>query len=440
MRKLFSILFSAVLLLVVSGPGAWAQNAQLTAGGGAFAPGTVIHTDRTVLHGDIVHYRYTVAVGPGQFDKIWLHRVVKERQPYHPVRTVDGVMLFPGQPNYFESIFMEPLISHVPWDRSIAVFLANNNVDVWGMDYAWALVPAETTDFNFMKGWGVEKDARHAEVALSVARQIRGMTDQGFGPLHVIGFSYGGIIAYSVAGQETQKPRLLRNVKGLIPVDMPMKFEEKFISDWSCGWVVSDQANLDAGVYNDDTGLFFGQLGALAVSAPDDPSSVFPGLTNYQAALFGATSTWLLNGSPIFWHFNAGVGDEFEEPSWVPSGLQYTEPRLSLDLDQALPPHYPMQTNFDVDAVLCGEVKVPFDDHLGDIALPILYVGAGGGFGKYGYYTTSLTASKDVTKFTVHFQPDDQRMLDFGHADLFMAKDAETLAWRPILNWLKAHR
>jgi len=441
MRKLFSIVFSAVLLLVVSGQGAWAQNAHFTAEGGAFAPGTVIHTDRTVLHGDVVHYRYTVVVGPGQFDKIWLHRVVKERQPYHPIRTVDGVMLLPGAPNYFESIFMEPLISQgLTWDRSIAVFLAKNNIDVWGMDYAWALVPADTTDFNFMSGWGVDKDTGHAKLALLFARLIRASTDQGFGQIHVLGFSYGGVIAYSLAGEESQKPNSLRNVKGLVVADMPMKLKEKPVRDYRCSSAAADQANLDAGVYNDDTGLFMGGIGAAAVSDPSGDSEFIPGLTNYQAALFFASSTWVLTGDPMFWHFNAGTGPDFIDPSWVPSDLLYTEAQLSLDLDQALPPHEPMQTNFDVDAVLCGSLKVGFDDHLGEIAVPILYVGAGGGFGEYGYYTTSLTASKDVTRFTVQFQPDDQRMLDFGHADLFMAKDAETLAWRPILDWLKAHR
>lgn len=81
-----------------------------------------------------------------------------------------------------------------------------------------------------------------------------------------------------------------------------------------------------------------------------------------------------------------------------------------------------------------------FDDHLNRIAVPILYVGSAGGAGLLGYYTTTLTASKDITKFTVQFFPDDQQALDFGHADLFMARDAETLVWRPILDWIVAHR
>ena len=98
MRKLFSIVFGVVLLLIFSAHGTWAQNQGLPGAKAAFAPGTITHSDRTVLHDGIVHYRFDVRVGPGQFDMIRLHRVVREAQPYHPIRTVDGVLLLAGQP------------------------------------------------------------------------------------------------------------------------------------------------------------------------------------------------------------------------------------------------------------------------------------------------------------------------------------------------------
>ena len=72
--------------------------------------------------------------------------------------------------------------------------------------------------------------------------------------------------------------------------------------------------------------------------------------------------------------------------------------------------------------------------------MPILYVGAGGGTGEHGYYTLSLTGSKDTTKFTVQLHPNEERVLDFGHVDLFTATNAETLVWQPILDWLVAHK
>ena len=88
--------------------------------------------------------------------------------------------------------------------------------------------------------------------------------------------------------------------------------------------------------------------------------------------------------------------------------------------------------------MICDEADVPFDDHLDDISVPVLYVGAGGGFGEFGVYTTTLLGSTDVTTRVVDLtrRP---APVDFGHADLFLATDARTLVWRPILNWIRAH-
>ena len=39
----------------------------------------------------------------------------------------------------------------------------------------------------------------------------------------------------------------------------------------------------------------------------------------------------------------------------------------------------------------------------------------------------------------VDLQPDELRLFDYGHADLFLGNDAETLVWRPILEWVQVH-
>ena len=149
--------------------------------------------------------------------------------------------------------------------------------------------------------------------------------------------------------------------------------------------------------------------------------------------MFGANPA-LLNGQ--FWHFVGGFLDE----NGIPSGLRFTEDRLWLDILQNIPPHLPVQTDFDVDATFCGKIDMPFDDHLGQITLPILLAGAEGGFGQAGVYTTTLTGSKDVTKFIVQRLPDGQRTEDFAHVDTLAGKDAKTLVWKPVLDWIIAHR
>ncbi|MBZ5621412.1 MAG: hypothetical protein LAQ69_22210 [Acidobacteriia bacterium] len=431
-RWMVTAIFSMTLAFAAPEQGRGA----LPAAKDAFAGVAFREVQRTVLPGNISHYTFDIRVGPGQFDMIRLHRVLKEPTPGHPVRTVSGVLLLPGAPNYFEAVFMTPLISQaIPSDHSIAVFLAKNDIDVWGMDYRWALVPPETTWLGFMKDWGIAKDVQDTEIALSIARFMRAWSGQDYSPLHLLGFSWGGMIGYSLASEETQQPDSLRNLKGLIALDFGVKIENE--ADRSadyCDWVESDRATLDSGVYNVDNGSFLKKLGALALSAPKGPSDDFPGLTNHQAALFAGTSNELSGGQ--FWHFVGGYLDE----SGVPSDLRYTKARVWLDLLQNVPTHFPMRAGAEQDLWFCGKTNVTFTEHLDQIAIPLLHVGAAGGFGKAGFYTTKFTKSKDVQTVLVQRLADDKRQEDFGHADTVLADDAETTVWKPILDWIIAHR
>ncbi|MEJ2218098.1 MAG: hypothetical protein P8099_15930 [Gemmatimonadota bacterium] len=394
----------------------------------------ILSSQRIPLQDGIVHYTYDVAVGTGQYDVIRLHRVVRESRPDKPVATADAVFLLPGA-NTFEQIFMEPLISQaVAWDHSIAVYLAQNDIDVWGADYSWGLVAANVTDFDFMEGWGLQWDVDQAETALSVARSIRASTGQGFGRLHLLGYSYGGMVAYSLVGQETQLPPGQRNVKSLVGLGAIFKLENESERAFYCDAVVDAQAAFDAGVYSDDSGLLSRSVGEFAVSAPDDASPVIEGFTNLQVALLLGARTELLTGRS--WHFVGGSLDE----NGIPTGLLYTDTRLWLDVLRAAVPHSPMRSTVDESVLLCGNVDVPFDDHLAEIAVPILQVAAAGGLAPSAYHAATLTASKDITNVNVQLQSDADRVIDFGHGDLLLARDADELVWRPILDWLLAHR
>jgi hypothetical protein len=409
----------------------WTSSARLPWGSCPSSQWLVRNIEREVLTGDVVHYSFEVRIGSGEFEVIRLHRVVREPHPHRPMRTDDPVMLFPGAPTLFEGLYIEPSISAISPDRSIAVFLAKHGIDVWGMDYAWALVPTETTDFGFMKGWGVDKDVAHAQAALALARLIRGSKDR----FYLAGLSYGGLMSYAVAADDSQRPRVLRNVKGIIPMDMAVKLDDPDARAASCDALAADQDRIEnQGIYYDDSGVYLKMFGELALSAPDEPSPFDPSFTNYVYALLVGASPL----PPVAWHF---VGS-YLDANGIPYDLRYTEPRLWLDLLNAgVPPYSPWQSNLDLDAAWCdGAVDVPFDDHVPDIAVPILYVGAAGGYGDFGLYTTTLTRSTDVTTLVVRLLPDDERAMDFGHGDLVAAQDAETLVWQPILDWLTAHR
>jgi hypothetical protein len=392
----------------------------------------VSHMDRTVLGEDVAHYRFDVVVGTGIHDRIRLHRIVREKQPWRPIHTVAGVVLFPGGPNSFQMIFMEPQISQVlPWDQSITAFFAKHNIDVWGMDYRWALVPADTADFKFMKTWSLQRDVDDAKIAVSLARLIRASTGQGFGQIPVLGFSYGTFMTYSMANQETQLPKILRNVNGMILADWGVTFASGSpLRQDFCGLIPGLQEMYDAGTYNEDNSAL-ALFADLARHAPDEPSQFADGFTNLQFVMFiGASVVYAPS-----WHFVAGVFDE----NGITTNLQYTDPQVWIDVLGAIPTWFPVKADLDSDKVVCNGVVPPFDDHLKQIKLPILYVGAAGGAGKEGYVAVGRTGSTDVTKFTIQLHPDDQAALDFGHADMFTATNAETLVWQPMLDWLVAH-
>jgi hypothetical protein len=429
----------AVALGLMSASFASAQGGGVPTAAGHL-PGDVSigHVQRAVLYDNVVHYSWTVRVGPGKHDVIGLHRVVKERHPWEPVRLDQAVMFFPGSPTYFTSLYVEPTISKVPArDRAIAIYLANNDIDVWGMDYRWAMVPENTTDFRFMKDWGILRDVEDAQIALTIAREMRGSPFEPAGPLFVSGLSYGGEISYAVAANDTQRPRRLRNVGGIIPLDYGIKFKGADYQAEQCDYLDSVQQMRKSGTYNWDN-RYMWAMGQLAISNPWDVSPYDDSglLDNYQFAL--GVAGWP-EDAVIPWHF-AG--------SWLdadgnPTGLRFTEERLWFDLLATNEsPYSPTRIDLEDAVVACDprHTKGTFADHVGEIGVPLFYVGAAGGFGQFGVYSTTLVASRDVTVSIVQMLPDEMRDQDYGHADLLTAVNAEAMVWQPILHWIKAHK
>ena len=78
-----------------------------------------------------------------------------------------------------------------------------------------------------------------------------------------------------------------------------------------CKAAAAIKKQMDEGVYQNNGGVVFGRFGNLATTAPSNPSPLVPGLTDYQAALFVGTNTFLTGNPPApFWHF---VGGQFTD-------------------------------------------------------------------------------------------------------------------------------
>jgi hypothetical protein len=406
-------------------------NSQLKcAGNGWYSP--LLKMTRDELGNGIAHYQYEVKLGKRQFDVVRIHRVVHEKRPFHPVSCQGDIFMVHGANQDFDDIYFTAGAEKINPKTSLPVYLATKNIDVWGIDLAWTLVPAETSDFTFMKDWGIERDIDHTLTAMTIARLIRGYSIRNFDRMNLLGFSYSVKIAYGAAGRETQLPKIARNVKGIIPVDGEMKYaasdeEYRLII---CNLTAAIKSKIDNGIYQDDSGLTLAYLGNLAITAPDDPSPVpdFAGLTNFQVMLFMGTMSYQAgNNFAPYWHFFGGDMTDF----------YYSDVDRFLRLAISMAPFMPWQLSYDYGVCVCNEEDVSFDDHLDDITIPVFYLGAGGAMGSLGEYTTSLTSSTDITKHVVNVNED--RSIDFGHADLFLGRNADELWWGLLYSWLSKH-
>lgn len=388
--------------------------------------------DRTPLGGSIAHYQLDVRVGPGQNDRIRLHRVVKEKAPYSAMPSDRALLLAHGDRWGFAATFLTSLATDaVPDEQAMPIFLAQNGIDVWGIDFRWALVPSETEDLSFMKDWNLETDADDLGRALWLARGIRAVTGSDFSKLHLAGFSRGGQASYVYLGKESQRPLPLHQVRGFIPLDIALVSDDDDVRQRACERHADLQMQIADGTLVASTSIFQ-LLADLARTEPEEPSPFFPPYTNRQLALDIGTFPRSSGVAPFFHSVGGLLTDDL-----IPLGLRFSieDHFFAFLAGQAF--HQPMRIFLQAEAILCGEIETPLDDHLAEINVPVFYVGAGGGFGEFGVYNTTLLASNDVTTLVVSL--DEDRLVDLGHQELFLADDAEVLFWHPILDWIVDH-
>ncbi len=397
--------------------------------------GAALNLKREELGDGIAHYSFEVDVSDEPFDRVMIHRVVKERKPYEPLRTKGNVFMVHAAIQDFDDIYLRVGAEEINEQTSSPFFLASKKMDVWAIDLAWTLLPLETEDFAFMEGWGMERDVEHTMAGMRVARLIRGMTGQGYDRMNLLGYCCTANLVYAAAGMETQMEPVLRNISGIVPVEGFMKYEPVAENEqWrqnSCTAAAGLKAALEGGTFNFTDGIGMMYMANLALTAPDDPSAIPPfdgmGVTNYQAFMIAGFSPPENPDTP-FWHYFGGTMEE---------GFLYSDPDRFVRLGVNLNPHMPLLHLYDACACACNEEDVGIDDHLGEIRIPILYIGAEGGVGSYGVYTTSLTAAGDITHHIVSKGVD--RAIEYGHADIWMGDEAAELVWELLAGWLDDH-
>jgi pimeloyl-ACP methyl ester carboxylesterase len=391
---------------------------------------------RKQLAADVYEYSLVVRVGPGAHDKIGLHRVAAEKAPWVPVPASKAVFLIHGDNSSFDASFA----TLSPDQQSLAIYLAQQGVDVWGIDLRWVLVPDGTTDLSFMKNWNTALHLKDIKIAVQIARTVRGLTGSGLGKIFLLGHSRGAQLTYAYANQDAQLPSLLQDLKGIIPVDFAYKLDPndpaaQAIKQAAETRYATLQAAVSSGVYHSDDGATLKGIAYLAATEPDAPSPANPALTNLQFAIAALTATYAAATPelPAYTPYFHNLAGTFDPATGLPTGLQFADPGHVLNLGLATPSFQSLGEILDGDAIASG-VPGPYDNRLGKIRIPVFYVGAGGGAGQFGAYTLTLLGGSDKESLIVSTYPDPP--FDYGHVDLLWAGNARDLAWEPISGWI----
>ena len=396
--------------------------------------GIVQDFQREVITGNIAHYSLVLAVGPGEFDVIGLHRVVKERRPNVPIKTRESLFCVHGMGKDFVGNFMpgrkSPLL---PDDVGFAVFMAQNDVDVWGIDNSYTLVPGGLADHGFAAGWGMEKSIDDIATGIGVARLVRLFTGNGWRKMTLLGYSQGLQMGYALLNRETQWPRGLRSVGAYIPVDWGLAFDDPDLQANECDYLAGYVDLYDDGVYgfDDDPDGFLFSVGFLAQTEPDAPSPFYEGFTNLEVFLF-FTAVPSTEAGAVWW---AGL---FDDEGW-PLDLAFTTRLMATEfwLNWA-PMHPPTHLWADFHSLVCEDSI--WETHLGAIDLPVFSLEAAGGGGPIQAGTLARLVNAEITRLVVQLLGPDDGWRDFAHIDLFTAENAESLAWQPTLAWLRGRQ
>lgn len=426
---LLSLTACAVDDVDVSTPTTSQQASEVTTSG--------VSLRREQVSGDLYHYELVVPVGTSPNAKLRLHRFVREAAPYVPRHTTGGVMLMHGDFATTLTNFAPQLADPTSPVRGLAPYLAMQGFDVWGLDRRWTL-PGTTDDVSDFGEMGVVQETEDLRQALALARSLRAASGAGSDKLTLIGFSHGAQLAYTYAAVEGARPAAQRHVKAIVPIDM---YAEISPADPDLRAAACDNSafeyELVAGGEIDSPNTFVIRIGERARTIPDEltPIGFLAGMTNREVLRLFLGQTYELAPYAPLYHLLAPSLDA----AGAVTGFTETSEAQAMSWTASAPPHQSMLEAADLDALWCGSTPAPIAAPLSQIRVPVYYLGAAGGVGEQGLYTTTRVSSPDVTTRIVHRFGPARRAEDFGHGDLLYATDAPTLAWRPLAAWLAQH-
>ncbi|MCG8570683.1 MAG: hypothetical protein MJB14_11140, partial [Spirochaetes bacterium] len=164
----------------------------------------LLEIKREKLEKHIYKYTFILKVGNGKYDQIGIYRVVKEKNFCQPIKSPTAVFLVHGVGFNFDLSFLpSAYLTDHPDVSSMGIYLANNNIDVWGIDLRWTFIDREETNLELMKDWNVDFLLKDIKYAVKFARFVRGLTGSGFGKIFLGGHHTAGVYPWAYANSET---------------------------------------------------------------------------------------------------------------------------------------------------------------------------------------------------------------------------------------------
>jgi pimeloyl-ACP methyl ester carboxylesterase len=154
---------------------------------------------------EIYEWSFEATVGNSPLDKVALHRLAKGPQP--PAHPEPVVLYLPGTNMNGEVWLEDP-------HYAFQVYLAEQGVDVWSMDYRTHFIPPETaqSDLAELAGWTNGLFESDIDVAAKFVSQTAGANK-----LFVAGFSRGVEFAYLYAAMHPDRVAGIIAIDGFIP-------------------------------------------------------------------------------------------------------------------------------------------------------------------------------------------------------------------------------
>ncbi len=386
---------------------------------------TLIHDGRGVkAYPDLREYVWETERPPyGPYDKIGLHRVVKES-----IEPRGVVFICPGTWSNGEQLTSNP-----PGDlwtayenHSFALYLANRNFDVYAIDYRTHFVPITLTppELQFMAYWGWDQWISDIKAAVDLAKEVSETKR-----IYMAGDSFGGSATMNYASKYWEE-----DLKGILLRDggTGTKYPELVTNTYNLPVVIAGM--IATGAWSWEVGSAPGSIFILqyADQNPTAPANnpftgdpleptinPFTGLPWANIAEWAAFAIYMAWGPGVVSNIYGGYGD----------------PRVMLHIDATFDRYWPNRLGLESAAIAdwdnCPYVTCDFDDQYAEVDVPLLaFTSELFGLAYWGPFRHGI-ANPDFTG---------TYLWGYGHLDVYSGEHSVSDVSAPTYEWLISHR